>query len=84
MKKEYKKPELLIENFILSDYVASCGIVIAFSAAKCSVPDGMTDLNLWHKGLFNSTWECEADIAANDGLGICYHGQSDSIRAFTS
>lgn len=86
MKKKYKKPELLIENFILSDYVASCGVIVTFSqSGNCGKPSGV-DPNFWDMGLFSGGNGCSMNIENADGgtVGVCYHNSAESMMVFTS
>lgn len=68
MKKEYKKPIIVFENFSLSTSIA----------AGCSVPSDSPDLYIPGINKFAFTLDCGYDVTGGVGgdtqyEGICYH-----------
>lgn len=75
MKKIYEKPAIMVENFMLSEYIASC---------DQSFSNNM-DLDNWLNdlkgafGVFNGEYQCQrkptpgADYDLGGGVMICYH-----------
>lgn len=88
MKREYKKPYLLVESFQLNAAIAgSCttlgGITINYGEDNCGykmIAPGMYQ--------FFNYYNCEMDLTGPGGDGndtICYHGPSESNgRVFIS
>lgn len=86
MKKVYKKPMFLVENFLLSDYVAACTYDINFSSTDCNnVYDSEGNVFFWlTNGIFADgcgIHYSETDISEE----ICYHTPtSGKISVFNS
>ena len=86
MKKQYEKPMVIVENFVLSDAVAgSCKIDVGFgdggvgAANTCGYPD--PDYGIM---LFNDIHgPCEAQWDDGDDKG-CYHIPVDGAQYFGS
>lgn len=82
MKKEYKKPQIIIEKFELNDYIASCNVRdISLDVNGCKIPDWIANnenlLDYWDFGLFTN--KCEQVGGAYDDLElgeICYQAPS--------
>lgn len=91
MKKSYVKPELLIENFILSDFIADCTYTgVTFSNAEgssCSAPTDPTVYGMWLDGVFAEGNCPSVNIDTNPDIfagSICYHNQNGGIAVFGS
>lgn len=84
MKKIYEKPLIAIENYVLSQTIASCETKIGFSNSDCvsaddDAPDGFR--NLAGSGFFTGECTYEPDVEdPNDS--ICYHTSASLM--FTS
>lgn len=87
MKKDYKKPYLLIESFQLNAAVAgSCaaqgGITINYGENRCGFDVGETK-----QFQFFNYINCETDLTGPEGDGndgICYHGPVLGITFISS
>jgi len=82
MKREYTKPQVMIENYFLSESVASCAEVSYYvSTNTMTISDAVAALNA-ASSLFVS--ECGVDVSkhpeALDGTGFCYHGPVESVQ----
>ena len=75
MKKEYKKPEILFENFALSTSIAAeCEVIVAATRGTCGYPiRGETVFMSTETGCSTGpqTTDGSGDGAAHDS--ICYH-----------
>ena len=83
-KKQYIKPALLVENFLLSEAIANCGVNINATTVGClddaireeggDIWPGFTD------NTFVSELSCIEEGTEGDIFnGICYHTTSDLI-----
>lgn len=74
MKKTYKKPEIYIESFEISTFIAGqCDIDLGFSADNCGYYD-FGGIYLFSTSNSNSTCDEDPDdfdLEGNDGL--CYN-----------
>lgn len=88
MKKQYKKPEIYIEEFILSDYIAACGTIITFSGGEnsmCEVRGDFIDQFWKDLPIFDNSGKCEISTTGPEYAGtICYHSGTASYQVFTS
>lgn len=74
MKKNYRKPTVLIENFVLSEDIASCDTSYA---NNMDVQNMLADVQGF-TGYFNSSLSCskmavEGQYTTTDGQQLCYH-----------
>lgn len=75
MKKKYEKPLIAVENYMLTQAIASCETKIGFLDSACviddvSAPDGFR--NLAYGGMF--TDQCDYAPKIGDKFdNICYH-----------
>lgn len=87
MKKEYQKPQMAVENFILSDYIAACDTKMTFSL-NCTLPDGPA--GTWIQfviddGGFESTEVCQTPMDDESFSGIiCKHNTTGTVQVFAS
>lgn len=100
MKRVYVKPQLLIENFRLTEYIASCGKadgginVISNFVPPCDQTN--TDVDSWADSLYDHddgyvfapSLECgmnASELEYGDGQKICYHSATGyDINVFNS
>lgn len=90
MKKTYQKPEVCVENFLLSEMIASCDYrITAQTSSNCATNvDEDTLMNGWKAlGLF-SDGSCTDQVGYGDeliweGTKLCYH-TSSSTNVFSS
>lgn len=93
MKKRYEKPQLLIENFTLTESIAGCEEVNLVEVMHCKKTDPILDAE--YNGhaeegirLFGGELDCEwsASLVENGGgWKICYHtSTSASVSVFNS
>ena len=86
MKKQYVKPMIAVEQYVLSQTIASCATKIGFLSSDCVKNDidatnQMKDL-AW-SGYFVDSNNCEISSVGMDVLdGICYHTNANA--AFNS
>lgn len=83
MKKKYEKPLIAVENYVLSQAIASCSTRIGFNSSACvfddeDAPDGFR--NLAGIGYFTADGKCHfkpdtADVYDN----ICYHTSANAM-----
>ncbi len=81
MKRAYKKPEIMFEDFSLSVNIASCDVSTNFAKNVCKYE--------WtpSKGLFLEGMNlCDIKIADGDPAynGICYHQPVADSQLFSS
>lgn len=81
MKKEYKKPEIFVEDFVLANNIASnCN-----SAANHS--DGYTcyydDGSGWGNTFFDGNAACDAPVA-EDYDQVCYNTPNGNTMIFSN
>ncbi|MCQ2354927.1 MAG: hypothetical protein MJ102_07535 [Clostridia bacterium] len=78
MKKSYQKPEIVFNNFELSESIAAgCEFISNHEYMKCALDDPA------FFSIFADVGVCRYYVA--DGTdGICYHAPSDSSNVFTS
>lgn len=84
MKKIYSKPKIFIEEFKISQSVASgCSIAAGFYSDKCGIPyDGeFENETLFSMGVGSV---CSTKPVAGDDDKYCYHVPTDSKRYFGS
>lgn len=93
MKRNYEKPMMIVENFLLSDYIASCEFTITFTSGCENYGvqgDNPNVVGLLQQqmmfGAFNSAHACGLVYAEGDMIGgtICYHTSTGDVTAFTS
>lgn len=82
MKREYTRPQVLIENYILSETVTACGDVSYVDYGNnMSISDAIAALNAM-SNLFVASYSCGTNVSENpealDGTGLCYHGPVES------
>lgn len=76
MKKPYQRPQVFVEQFELTQRIASCGgIKISFNNSGCVLSDSdatneMRDLA--QVGFFTG-YENGCLMVATDGNGVCFH-----------
>ena len=81
MKKKYEKPLIAVENYVLSQAIASCETKIGFVNSACvlndvDAPDGYR--NLARIGYFTEVCDLQPEITdPNDG--ICYHTSANAM-----
>lgn len=88
MKKKYEKPLIAVENYVLTQTIADCGVKIGFADRYCVIDDndaprGFRDLA--SIGYFTASGSgCFFEPSSNqDGYDkICYHTQAAML--FTS
>lgn len=95
MKKVYQKPQLLIENFMVSDYIATCTDNITFSNnTQCQdsyfSDEVASSLQLWATmGYFQDSSSCNQVMSLEDfvesfGGELCLHNPTGQYRVFSS
>lgn len=83
MKKKYEKPLIAVENYVLSQAIASCSTRIGFNSSACvfddeDAPDGFR--NLAGIGCFAADGECDFQPNIGDEHdGICYHTSANAM-----
>lgn len=81
MKKKYEKPLIAVENYVLSQAIASCETKIGFVNSACvfndeDAPDGYRHL----AGIGYFTEACELQPKITDqNDGICYHTSANAM-----
>ena len=74
MKKVYEKPQILLENFALTQQIAKCNTVQISSTDEMCVfrdPDATADMRrLAAQGMFNTG--CTVYYKQQSGDGLCY------------
>lgn len=80
MKKEYKKPIIMVENFLLSECIASCGEAFGNNMDV----DGFIEQVKGFTGYFTLDDGCtEIVVAGQDytllGQTLCYHTSSNVV-----
>lgn len=87
MKKVYEKPQMLIENFRLTEYIASCGGELKVNLTerlKCTAQDSrlndvvksLENNPLVPTTVFTTGFACKKeweDLETGDGFQVCYH-----------
>ena len=78
MKNAYTKPEIAVENFMLSEYIASCDPSFG-NNMDVSIEDWINGF-----GLFTSDGECSMIVPPGQdidlgGIKICYHTSSNVV-----
>lgn len=81
MKKKYEKPLIAVENYVLSQAIASCEIKIGFVNSTCvlndvDAPDGCKSLAVI--GYFTGVCELQP-IGMDPNDGICYHTSANAM-----
>lgn len=92
MKKTYQKPAIVIENFMLTEMIASCAYTVnSQTTSNCATNLGdSTLMESWKAlGLFNSG-ECVDPVPegqlpgeGSNGDKLCYH-TSQGMNVFSS
>ena len=83
MKKKYEKPLIAVENYVLSQAIASCSTRIGFNSSACvfddeDAPDGFR--NLANIGYFTADGKCFFRPNIEDAHnGICYHTSANAM-----
>lgn len=83
MKKKYEKPLIAVENYVLSQAIASCSTRIGFNSSACvfddeDAPDGFR--NLAGIGYFTADGDCFFQPNITDEYdSICYHTSADAM-----
>lgn len=85
VKKQYEKPAMIVENYVLTQSIAACDIKIGFTDSNCvkNDPDATPEMkslawNFW----FVSGSCAKAVVGGSDEDGICYHTNTNA--AFNS
>ena len=81
MKKKYEKPLIAVENYVLSQAIASCETKIGFVNSACvlndvDAPDGYK--RLANIGCFTGVCEWQP-IGMDQNDGICYHTSANAM-----
>ena len=92
MKKLYNKPQVIIEEFTISQSVASgCTVSAQFNKNNCGIPGKYEDEILFSLGLAGSPCTYKPVGTDNNQNGIddlddkyCYHIPTDANRYFGS
>ena len=86
MKRAYLKPEISIENFLLSDRIANCTSADPAFSNGCSIEVASNVLQGFQAlGLFNSGMSCSKeasgkfDLNGDGNVDVCYHTSSGTI-----
>lgn len=84
MKKEYKKPEVFIENFEVSEFIAGqCTTYdVGFSPDNCTLGGMFDDAVLFSTSNLNCTGAVDSE--ATDNNGFCYHIPTGGNKYFGS
>lgn len=83
MKKKYEKPLIAVENYVLSQAIASCSTRIGFNSSPCvfddeDAPDGFR--NLAGIGYFTADGKCYFKPKITDMFdSICYHTSANPM-----
>lgn len=83
MKKKYEKPLIAVENYVLSQAIASCSTRIGFNSSACvlddeDAPDGFR--NLANIGYFTADGKCYFEPVIEDVRdNICYHTSANAM-----
>ena len=80
MKKSYNKPTIMVENFMLSECIASCDP--SFSN-NMNIDDLIKDVNEF-TGYFNEAYRCGTEVPSGvdiefAGISLCYHTSSSVV-----
>lgn len=80
MKKSYNKPTIMVENFMLSECIASCDP--SFSN-NMSIDNLINDIKIF-TGYFNETYGCGNQVPSGEdiefaGTSLCYHTSSSVV-----
>lgn len=82
MKKIYKKPEIMFEDFTLSTNIAAgCEVKVGNpSEGICGITTSDPNTTFFNTGIANCTYQ------PSDGLydGACYHAPYDTKNLFNS
>lgn len=78
MKKAYVKPEIMVENFMLSEYIASCSPEFGNNLDVL-----IEDLKGFF-GVFNSSYDCSREPTPGvdmslGGTSLCYHTSTNVV-----
>lgn len=98
MRKTYQKPMAAIENFTLTEFIASCGTVanltghIGCTNTNADLEGTWIALAIESSNLFTSSIDAcrnhpgsgTVDFGMGDGMKICYHTSSEAINIFNS
>lgn len=95
MKKKYQKPGMVVENFMVSDYIASCTDILTFSNnEQCTGNDLSLEMvgiigNSLALGYFNESGVCVETLSAEELESafegkVCYHTPSGTLTLFSS
>lgn len=93
MKKEYEKPQMMVENFMVSDFIASCNDMLTFADnSQCegyNVSAGLEEFlgGLRYEGYF--TTGCSEVLTQDDffaiyGGQVCKHNPTGGYQVFAS
>lgn len=82
MKKVYKKPMLIIENFLVSEHIAACSTSYANNIE-------FVEGDLRFAGYFNLEEGCTQVLTDGssflyNGEQVCYHTYADNATIFSS
>lgn len=81
MKKSYSKPVIMVENFMLSEYIASCDPKFS---NNYDIDNLMQDLKGF-TGYFNDAYGCSKKASSGqtytlpDGTSLCYHTSASVV-----
>lgn len=97
MKKEYKKPQLMVENFMVSDFIAACADMLTFADnSQCQGYSVSDDLQQFLDGLkyglgyFTDAQTGCAEFMTQDeffdafGGEVCKHNPTGGYQVFAS
>ena len=86
MKKQYEKPMIAVEQYVLSQTIASCATKIGFLSSDCvkKDPDATDQMrDLAYSGFFTDSINCEDyPVGMDEFDSICYHTNTNA--AFNS
>ena len=80
MKKRYEKPDIMFDNFTMSESVARCEEKANFARGVCGVEMGPNWI-MFTDELGSSCNFIQKDLEYN---GLCYHVPYDSNNVFNS
>lgn len=91
MKKTYQKPAIVIENFMLTEMIASCAYSVNIqTTSNCATNlEDSTLMDAWKQiGLFNSDDKCADQVKEGMALNwngdkLCYQS-SQGMNVFSS
>ena len=79
MKKSYNKPDIMFDNFTMSERVANCEVKANFLTGICGV-EMAPDLIIFTNGVA----KCNVFYKDEELNGLCYHVPYDMNNVFGS